>query len=161
LAQRYDDDQRPASPRPRGRWDDFVPQMLANAAGTLLAATVLYLYGVAVGAIKANWRVLAPIISAIVVTALFLSKLELDDRIDKRFQGPGLRRLVARNALSSLYSIPIFALAFLTVDFWSDRGLPFWGYLLTFLGLSLLGMLALRKWKLRRSGFPARTKRLD
>jgi hypothetical protein len=51
LAQRYDDDQRPAAPRPRGRWDDFVPQMLANAAGTLLAATVLYLYGVAVGAI--------------------------------------------------------------------------------------------------------------
>jgi hypothetical protein len=161
MAQRYDDDQRPPAPRPPGRWDDFVPQMLANAAGTLLAATILYLYGVAVGAIKANWRVLAPIISAIVATALFLIKLELDDRIDKRFQGPGLRRLVARNVLSSLYGVPIFALGFLAVAFWTDRGLPFWGYLVTFCGLSALGLIALRIWKLRHHGFPARTKRVD
>jgi hypothetical protein len=97
MAQRYDDDQRPLGPRRPGRWDDFVPQMLANAAGTLLAATVLYLYGVAVGAIRANWRLLAPIIVAVAVTVLFFIKLEVDDRVDERFRGPGLRRFVARN----------------------------------------------------------------
>ncbi len=122
MAQRYDDGQRPPAPRRPGHWDDFVPQTLANAAGTLLAATVLYLYGVAVGAVRANWRVLAPVITATVGTVLFLIKLELDDRVDERFRGPGLRRFVARNVLSSLYSVPIFALGFLALDFWTDRG---------------------------------------
>jgi hypothetical protein len=45
MAQRHGDDEHPPAPRRPGRWDDFVPQMLANAAGTLLAAMVLYLYG--------------------------------------------------------------------------------------------------------------------
>jgi uncharacterized membrane protein AbrB (regulator of aidB expression) len=37
--------------------------MLANAVGTLLAAVVIYIYGVAAGLIAANWRVLVPILS--------------------------------------------------------------------------------------------------
>jgi hypothetical protein len=34
---------------------------LANACGTVLAAIVVYLYGVAVGAIQANARILVPL----------------------------------------------------------------------------------------------------
>jgi hypothetical protein len=132
MAQQYDDnDQRPPAPR-RGRWDDFVPQMLANAAGTLLAATVLYLYGVAVGAIRANWRILAPIILAAVGTVLYIVKLDLDERVKKRFAGPGFRKKLARGVLSSLYGFPLLVLVLLTLGFWIDRGLPLWGYFVTF-----------------------------
>jgi tellurite resistance protein TehA-like permease len=161
MAQRHDDDEHPPAPRRPGRRDDFVPQMLANAAGTLLAATVLYLYGVAVGAIRANWRLLAPIIVAAIVGVLFLVKLKIDDWIDERFKGPGLRRLVARNVLSSLYGVPVFALIVLGLYFWSDRGLPPWAYLVTVFGLGVLVVIVQRIWRLRRRGFTARTKTLD
>jgi hypothetical protein len=135
--------------------------MLANATGTLLAATVLYLYGVAVGAIRANWRVLAPIIVAAVATVLFLVMLEIDNRVDKRFHGPGLRRLLSREGLSALYGIPVFTLVAFAMEFWTDQGLPIWAYAATFFGLSALGLLTLRIWKSRRRRFAARTKKLD
>ncbi len=50
--------------------------------------------------------------------------------------------------LSSLYGIPAFVLVIVAVDFWTDRGLPLWAYLVTFSGLSTLILIALRMWKL-------------
>jgi hypothetical protein len=49
-------------PPPRSPWRGFVVTMLANAAGTVLAAIVIYLYGVAVGAIQANRKIIVPIV---------------------------------------------------------------------------------------------------
>jgi hypothetical protein len=58
------------TPRRSSSWDNFVPQVLANAGGTLLAATVLYVYGVAVGLIKANPRVYLPILLLIALAGI-------------------------------------------------------------------------------------------
>jgi hypothetical protein len=61
MASRLEPDEPPETPRQPSQWSDFLPQMLANAAGTLLAAYVVYLYGVVSGLIEANWRLLVPI----------------------------------------------------------------------------------------------------
>jgi len=65
MAQRLDDE--PPERRPPDRWKDFLPQMFANTAGTLLAAVIVYVYAVVVGLVRANWRILAPILFFAVV----------------------------------------------------------------------------------------------
>jgi hypothetical protein len=49
---------KPPNPPPRFRWNwlEFAFAGLANATGTLVALMIAYMYGVAAGYIKANWR---------------------------------------------------------------------------------------------------------
>jgi hypothetical protein len=80
-------------------WAGFVPQMLANAVGTLLAAVVIYIYGVAVGLIAGNWRVLLPIPCMVLLAgvAWILQHIEWDElpkgkrlRLLAIYSGPSL-----------------------------------------------------------------------
>jgi hypothetical protein len=60
--------------------------MLANTAGTLLAAVVVYVYAVVVGLVRANWRILAPILLGVALVCAYAGQEMLHIRILKRAQ---------------------------------------------------------------------------
>jgi hypothetical protein len=75
MAASLDNDEPPHPPVRHNSLYAFVIQMCANAAGTLLAAAILYLYGVMAGLLQANWRILGPTL-VLLVGALSVSIFE-------------------------------------------------------------------------------------
>jgi hypothetical protein len=94
MAQRLDEE--PPERRLPRRWDDFLPQMLANAAGTLLAAVIVYVYAVLVGLARANWKVLAPILLAVGLAIARIIEVGIETYLAQSFRG-GRHTMTVKN----------------------------------------------------------------
>jgi uncharacterized membrane protein YhaH (DUF805 family) len=132
-------------PSPRSGWRSFLLTMLANAAGTVLAAMVIYLYGVAVGAIQANRRVIVPI--AILLGWLIIVPLEIlwIDFASRRLSGRRLPALLD-SFVASLPLLLLFPILLVVTDaVWGDENLLWRGLLLAPLMLGVIAAAVLER----------------
>jgi hypothetical protein len=124
-------EQLPLNERPSSQWAGFLPQMLANATGTLLAALLVYVYGVAVGLFRANERILAPLLLTLVIGILSILSRGLEDWLDWRARRTGHR--LPPGIASAVLVTPFVLAAFLvgkTRELWERIGLSQWAILL-------------------------------
>jgi hypothetical protein len=125
--------------------------MLANAAGTILAAIVIYLYGVAVGAIQANRRVIVPI--ALLLGWMIIVPLEMlwIDFASRRLRGKRLPALLDSFVASFPLLLGFLVLLSVSSAVWGDAGLLPLGWVLGAFVLGSIGAAFLER-RQRRFG---------
>jgi hypothetical protein len=135
--------------RASSQWAQFVPQMLANTAGTLLAATIVYLYGVAAGIFKANQRILVPLGLTLAVGVVAILNRNLDDWLDNWARTSGRRP--PPYLAAALLTSPFVLAAYLAIkagDEWDKIGLSGWPR--TLLPLAIVAAVDLIFMRFRR-----------
>jgi hypothetical protein len=136
-------------PSPRSPWRNFILTMLANAAGTVLAAIVIYLFGVSVGAIQANRRIIVPILLLLSYGLIFPLEMLWIEFASRLLGGRRLPSMLDSLVASFPLIVSVSILLAFGTAAWEDAGFPSWIFVVGGSALAIFGITVWYRWRRR------------